>query len=195
MLFSHHPYYDMPSPSPLDRFPRRSLVFRHRLVIRITETTKDNLMVSVSSPQTGLADVCAPILRALPEWFGREEANQHYIAFIEDNPTLLATVDSHPAGFLTLAQHYPESAEIYVMGVLPDQHRSGIGRALVAAAEAYLKAKGTRFLQVKTLGAAHPDAGYQRTRLFYLGVGFTPLEEFEDLWGDIPALQLIKYLG
>jgi len=33
-------------------------------------------------------------------------------------------------------------------------------------------------LQVKTLGPSLPDAGYDRTRRFYLRMGFRPLEKF-----------------
>lgn len=152
-------------------------------------------MFTIHDARTGQSAICAPILRALPQWFGREEANQHYIDFVETHPTFVAQVGKTAVGFLSLEQHYPQSAEIYVMGVLPDYHRQGVGRQLVQAAEKTLRTNGTRFLQVKTLGTAHPDEGYKRTRAFYLGVGFIPLEEFEDLWGkDTPALQLIKAL-
>jgi GNAT superfamily N-acetyltransferase len=78
-------------------------------------------------------------------------------------------------GFLALKQHFPLAAEIHVMAVHPEQHRKGIGRALVQAAEVHLKDKGSLFLQVKTLGISHPDAGYQKTRKFYLAMGFIPL--------------------
>lgn len=81
------------------------------------------------------------------------------------------------------------------MGVLPAYHRQGVGRRLISAVETYLRANGTRFLQVKTLSEAHPDPFYQRTRQFYLGTGFFPLETFVELWGsDEPSLQLVKCL-
>jgi ribosomal protein S18 acetylase RimI-like enzyme len=53
-------------------------------------------------------------------------------------------------GFLTLKLHFPWAAEIYVMGVRPETHRRGIGRALLARAEAYLREQGVEYLQVKT---------------------------------------------
>ena len=151
-------------------------------------------MISIQPAQLGQSAVCQMILADLPLWFGRPEANRHYLAFVENHPTFVAYDAAKPIGFLTLKQHFPEAAEIYVMGVLADYHRQGVGRKLVNAAESYLHDNGTRFLQVK-LGAAHPDGGYRRTRLFYLGVGFIPLEEFDDLWGaNNPALLLVKYL-
>jgi ribosomal protein S18 acetylase RimI-like enzyme len=153
-------------------------------------------MLQIQPARYGTSAVCAPILRALPQWFGLEDANIAYIADIEAHLTFVATVEAEPVGFLTLVQHTPSAAEIHVMGVLPTQHRQGTGRALVAAAEAYLQAQGVRFLQVKTLSARHPDAGYAKTRAFYQAVGFVPLEEFSDLWGEQnPCLQMIKVVG
>jgi hypothetical protein len=58
-----------------------------------------------------------------------------------------------------------------------------------------LTRSGVEFLQVKTLSAAHPDEGYQKTRAFYVACGFHPLQEFPDLWAaDQPALQMVKAL-
>jgi ribosomal protein S18 acetylase RimI-like enzyme len=152
-------------------------------------------MITIQPAQLGQGAVCAAILADLPSWFGRPEANRHYIEFVETHLTFVAYEMDKPIGFLTIQQHFPESAEIYVMGVLAVHHRQGIGRKLVSAAENSIYDNGTQFLQVKTLGAAHPDDGYRQTRLFYLGVGFTPLEEFEDLWGaNTPALLLVKHL-
>ena len=68
------------------------------------------------------------------------------------------------------------------MAVLPESHRQGAGRALLAAAEAYLSATAVEFLQVKTLGPSDPSEEYARTRAFYEAMGFVPLEELLDLW-------------
>jgi GNAT superfamily N-acetyltransferase len=98
-------------------------------------------------------------------------------------------------GFLTLWHRSPTAAEIYVMAVLPDYHRHGVGRLLQAAAEEYLRAEGVRYLHVKTLSDKHPDEGYKKTRAFYFAMDFTLLEEFPDLWGEHnPCWQLIKTL-
>jgi ribosomal protein S18 acetylase RimI-like enzyme len=151
--------------------------------------------VVVQGPFVGKAVVCEPILRALPEWFGIEEATRQYIADIEELPTLLAILDDQVVGFLTLTLHSDYAAEIHVMGVHPEWHRHGIGRALVRAAEVHLRQRAIEYLQVKTLSPAHPDKNYARTRKFYRAMGFRPLEEFPELWGpQNPCLQMVKSL-
>ncbi len=81
------------------------------------------------------------------------------------------------------------------MAVLPEVHRSGLGRALVAAAEGYLRERSFELLQVKTLGPTHPSDEYRRTRLFYEAVGFQALEEIHGLWGSgNPCLLMVKAL-
>jgi ribosomal protein S18 acetylase RimI-like enzyme len=151
--------------------------------------------ITIGGPSLGTAARCAPILRALPQWFGIEAANQHYLEAIQELPTFLAIQAERVIGFLTIKQHFPQAAEVYVTGVLPDFHRQGIGRALLGAAESDLRQQGVEYLQVKTLSDSHPDEGYARTRAFYLSVGFQPLEEIKTLWDEAnPALLLIKKL-
>jgi ribosomal protein S18 acetylase RimI-like enzyme len=151
--------------------------------------------VKVQPPALGLSAVCEPILRSLPDWFGIEQASQQYVRDVEAYPTLLAGINDQAVGFLTLVEHSAFAAEIHVMAVLEAYHRQGVGRALVNAAEAYLRERQFEFLQVKTLSARHPDEGYALTRAFYLSMGFRPLEEFPTLWGpQNPCLQLIKAL-
>jgi ribosomal protein S18 acetylase RimI-like enzyme len=155
-------------------------------------------MIDIKPATLGLSAAVEPILRALPQWFGIESAVKMYIHHAGENPTFLAVnteCNNQPVGFLTFIQHSPAAAEIYVMGVLPNYHRKGIGRSLIRTAETYLKAEGVKFLQVKTVSDEHPDEGYKRTRAFYKAMGFTLLEEFPDLWGPHnPCWQLIKKL-
>ena len=81
------------------------------------------------------------------------------------------------------------------MGVLPDYHRQGVGRALIQQAEIYLREMGVEYLQVKTLAATHPDPFYARTRAFYEAFGFRPLEVLPVLWNpENPCLIMVKAL-
>jgi GNAT superfamily N-acetyltransferase len=151
--------------------------------------------IVVQGPFLEQSAVCEPILRALPQWFGIEEATAHYVGQTDRLPTWLATLGGEVAGFLTLNQHSAYAAEIDVMAVRLEMHRRGVGRALLAEAEVYLRQRGVEFLQVKTLSPAHPDPGYARTRQFYRAMGFRPLEEFPELWGpENPCLQMVKCL-
>jgi coenzyme F420-0:L-glutamate ligase/coenzyme F420-1:gamma-L-glutamate ligase len=130
------------------------------------------------------------ILRALPQGFGIEEATRSYVREVAGLETFAAEDGS---GFVSLKRHTPRAAEIYVMGVLPARHRQGVGRALVAAVEAWCASNGVDYLQVKTLAHTKADENYARTRAFYEAVGFVPLEVLPELWDSRnPALVLVK---
>jgi ribosomal protein S18 acetylase RimI-like enzyme len=153
------------------------------------------MVVIIEGPKLNQSLVCESILCALPDWFGIEEANQHYLHEIEKLPTFLAKRGSAVVGFLSLKIHFPQSAEIYVMGVLPEFHRQGIGKMMLLAAEEYLRQQEVEYLQVKTLNDTHPDPNYARTRKFYLSTGFCPVEVLPLLWDQAnPCLLLIKRL-
>ncbi|VAW39807.1 hypothetical protein MNBD_CHLOROFLEXI01-342 [hydrothermal vent metagenome] len=153
------------------------------------------MTLQIEGPLLEQSEICEPILRALPDWFGIEESTQAYVRDTAVLPTFIARDTDQPVGFLTIKHHSDYAAEIQVMGVLPEWHRRGVGQALLAASEAHLRQLGVEYLQVKTLSSRHPDLFYGRTRAFYLSMGFRPLEEFSTLWGEAnPCLQLIKII-
>jgi GNAT superfamily N-acetyltransferase len=141
----------------------------------------------------GAGAVCAAVLATLPHWFGFPDSVADYVESADTHPTVVATADGRECGILTLRVHTPYAAEIVVMGVRPEYHRGGVGRAMLAAGETWLAERDITYLQVKTLSPRSADEGYAATRAFYFGCGFRPLEEMPDLWGrDSPALQMIK---
>lgn len=140
----------------------------------------------------GPADACEAVLRALPDWFGDESALIEYVERIPALPTVAALDGERVVGFASLERHFARAAEIHCMGVAPEAHGRGVGRALVEASEAWAAAWGVRYLQVKTLGPTVADPNYARTRAFYGAVGFEPLEEMKTLWGNWPCLVLVK---
>lgn len=149
----------------------------------------------VEGPLLEQGTVCERVLRALPQWFGIESATLGYIESAGQMPSFVAYEGDEAVGLVLFKRHFERSAEVYLIGVLPEQHRRGVGRALLATGECWLREQGVQYLQVKTLSAEHPDAGYGRTRQFYLGVGFSPLEIFPTLWHPSnPCLMLIKVL-
>lgn len=137
--------------------------------------------------------VCRSILAELPGWFGIPEANEAYAQAADEHDTFVAVDDDQDVGVITIVRHAKRSAEVHLMAVVPTRHRQGIGTKLLRAAEGYLRGRGVRFLQVKTLSPADPDEGYARTRAFYEASGFVALEDFPDLWDPSnPARQMIK---
>ncbi len=139
--------------------------------------------------------VCAEILASLPDWFGIPESNAAYKRDVEFLPMFVAEEDGRAQGFIALKRHTPHAFEIHVLGVRPELHRKGLGRALVAHAESLVRDSGARFLTVKTLSESRPDPGYAKTRAFYDAMGFMPIEEFATLWNpDNPAVMLLKVL-
>jgi ribosomal protein S18 acetylase RimI-like enzyme len=149
--------------------------------------------MNIEGPLLEQGVVCGLILRALPEWFGIEAATAQYIRDVDEMPTFVAWAEGRAVGFMTVRLHNPYAAELHVLGVLPEMHHRGVGRALLARVEAYLRQQGVEYLQVKTLSASNPDPNYAKTRAFYEVMGFRPLEEFPTLWDEAnPCLLMVK---
>jgi coenzyme F420-0:L-glutamate ligase / coenzyme F420-1:gamma-L-glutamate ligase len=146
-------------------------------------------VVEISDP-TERSRLAEAVLRGLPEWFGIEHATRAYVEAAAALPTFAVEPE---VGFVCVKQHTHRAAELYVMGVRREHQRRGVGRALVEAAAAWCRARGVRYLQVKTLGPSRPDPEYAATRAFYEALGFTALEELRGLWDDEnPTLLLVK---
>ena len=75
--------------------------------------------------------VTRSILEALPEWFGIPEAREDYITESGDKQFFCAYDANKPVGFLYLKETGTATVELYVMGVLKEYHRQGIGRDLL----------------------------------------------------------------
>jgi len=142
------------------------------------------------------AQICEDLLRSLPEWFGIEESIKDYIEGARSRPMFISKEGDTITGFLLLTLHNEFTGEIHVMGIKKECHRKGIGKALVEYSEAYLLKRKHEFLTVKTLSSSRDCPEYEKTRKFYLALGFKPLEEFKNLWGkDNPCLFLVKHLA
>ena len=140
-------------------------------------------------------EICNLVLRSLPDWFGIEESLLDYTRDVQPMSFWAAMDGDAPVGFAALKVHNACTAEMYVMGVLPSYHRQGIGRRLIAQCVQASRAQGLGFLTVKTLDASAGSEPYDRTRAFYLEMGFLPVEVFPDLWGpQNPCLLLLMPL-
>ena len=143
--------------------------------------------------EASMSDACENILRALPEWFGIPSSNVEYVRSLSRLTTFVARIRGSVVGFVALEQQFPESAENHVLAVHPHYHRQGIGWALLAHSEQWLRSRGVEVFHVKTLGPSDPHSPYANTRAFYRAFGFRPLFETTALWGpENPALVLAK---
>jgi len=144
---------------------------------------------------TAKGAICAEILAALPHWFGMPASNEAYIRDVEAMPMWAAYEGERLLGFLALGRPTPHVFEVHVMGVRPDLHRRGAGRALMERAADHARSRGIRFLTVKTRSATAPDPGYAKTRAFYEAMGFVPIDELPTLWdAENPAVLLLRLL-
>lgn len=149
----------------------------------------------VATPDTQVRADVARLLATVPEWFGIDDATAEYIEAAESKETwTVRDEDGTVVGVTLVDRHFPHVAEVYLTVVDRSHHGQGVGTAMMRAIDADARARGVRLLEVKTLGASHPDEGYARTRHFYESMGFLPLEE-TDLWGeDSPCLIMVKPL-
>ena len=129
------------------------------------------------------------ILESLPDWFGIPEAREEYIEKSVKQPFFAAFDGENAVGFLYLAETGKNTAELYVMGVLKEYHRRGVGKMLFAAAKQRAKELGYSFLQVKTVQMGkYPE--YDATNRFYLALGFGEFEVFPTLWDEWNPCQI-----
>ena len=139
--------------------------------------------------------ICRDILNNLPTWFGNEEAIVDYADKVKEMPFFVANEDEKIIGFLAIKIHNEHTAEVCVMGVLEDYHRQGIGEKLIKACELFCRKNQKDFLTVKTLDASAKYEPYDKTRNFYLKMGFKPLEVFPLYWDkENPCLFMAKYI-
>ena len=142
------------------------------------------------------ANLCNHILRALPNWFGNEPAIVDYAEKAQLMPFWAAFDRETPVGFVALKVHNAHTSEVCVMGILEAYHRHGIGKQLISCCESHCRDNQTEYLSVKTLDASAQSNSYAKTRLFYLAMGFRPLEVFPLHWDEEnPCLFMAKYLG
>ena len=133
--------------------------------------------------------IARTILEALPDWFGIRESREEYINASGTWTFFAAYRQERPAGFLCLKETGKATAELAVMGVLPEYHRQGIGRALFEAAREEAVRREYQFLQVKTVAMGHYEA-YDRTNRFYQSMGFLEFEVFPELWDRANPCQI-----
>lgn len=155
--------------------------------------------VELRALTVGDAPACDAVIASLPYFFGDPDGVRVCAEAVRSQRGFVATSDGDVAGFITLEQHDPASAEITWLAVHAEHRRGGIGRRLVAEAVRALGTEGVEMLFVLTLGPSVPEPGvedgYAGTRAFYRALGFVPLREFAlRTWNDPAALVMAKAL-
>lgn len=123
------------------------------------------------------------ILESLTDWFGIPEAREDYIRGCAERPFFAAFDGGLPIGFICLKETGKDTAELYVMGVLKEYHRKGLGTELFQRAKGLAECLGYSFLQVKTVQMGRYKE-YDITNRFYLSLGFKEFEVFPTLWDE-----------
>ena len=154
------------------------------------------MSAGILGPELRREGGCEAVLRSLPRWFGIEESLLMYARDTARMPTFALAEQDTVVAFLSLAEHFAESWEVHCMAVHASTRNCGHGTRLLVHAEHWLRQRGVKFLQVKTVAQTSSSKAYAETREFYSAKGFTPLEVFPTLWAPKnPALQLVKVLN
>lgn len=133
--------------------------------------------------------ISSTILADLPNWFGLPDSTAKYIECSMALPFWAYIENNTAKGFIVLKETSPDTAEIYVMGVLQAIHNHGIGRKLFKTLYSYAREHGYSFLQVKTVQEGRYNE-YDRTIQFYKKLGFKELECFPTLWDEWNPCQI-----
>lgn len=128
------------------------------------------------------SQICDMILRALPNWFGIESSIVDYVKEVQSFPFWTAFDGEKPIGFAALKKHNPYTSEVYVMGVLKEYHRHGVGRELIQSCEAYCAENQIMYLTVKTLDESRENHSYEKTRKLSFD-GFSSLRSISSTLG------------
>ena len=151
--------------------------------------------MNIIGPQLQRTTEVEAVLRTLPGWFGIEKSLLMYVDDTTKHPTFALEEEGRLIGFLTLLEHFPTSWEVHCMAISMEFRGKQLGTRLLAHCESWLRDRGAKFLQVKTVAPTSDSPEYAQTRNFYEANGFVPLEIFPELWDPWnPALQCIKVL-
>jgi GNAT superfamily N-acetyltransferase len=114
----------------------------------------------------------------------RPKANAYYCDKIIDRDVFAAVIDDVSRSLIALDYHFGLTCNIWLLGVMPQFHRRGIGAELIACAEREARLRGCRQLAVETVSPRMNSPEYEITRRFYQRLDFIPFVEFEPAPSD-----------
>ena len=148
----------------------------------ILEITEKNLKQEITDK----------ILHTLPEWFELEEGIQDYVRNVIKYPFFVYEAKGQQIGFVSLKPISHKRLEIYVMAILPNYHRKGVGTKLIDRCKQYMIENKYEEILVKTLSDKSNDIHYKQTREFYISQGFKIFKESNE-WGESNPCVILKY--
>lgn len=119
--------------------------------------------------------LCRTITKDLPEYFGLPECNETYAKGVREHVNFAIKHEGNFVGLLSLVFPYPQTGQIYWMGILKQHQGKGLGQALIQTAAHFSKLKRAKLLTVETLSKQVSDDNYLKTYRFYESQGFQPL--------------------
>lgn len=136
------------------------------------------------------------VLEALPDWFGDAVAIDNYVSAAGDIGfvSTVAVDRGQVVGVSLTRRHFRDSAELHLIAVDPAARGNGVGRALINYVACELRDDGCKLLSVHTVGPSFDNVPYAQTRAFYQAMGFSPLEEHNNLDWAGPTLILVRQL-
>ena len=140
-------------------------------------------------------DGALAVADALPAWFDVDSRERAIPIDLQYQDGFIASHNECVIGFITL---FIAEGRVNIgwMGVLPEYHHQGVGRALISAAEDFCRQKGILELATYTLGDTVDYEPYNATRAFYASMGF---EIFQRSQTDNPGcpeeIKLKKFIG
>jgi GNAT superfamily N-acetyltransferase len=139
-------------------------------------------------------EVCQTVLQQLPSWQEYGTTLQECVLQVAGLRVWCAMEETEPVGFAALKRHSDAASEIYMLCVLPQYRRQGVGRMLLWEMEDQCMAWGNNFLTAKTFAAAYPSPEQEQLRSFYSKMGFKTLEVLELQGAEQERLLLCKGL-
>lgn len=140
-------------------------------------------------------NICRNITHQLPEWFDAVGKEQ-YPDGVSSTLVWAGFIDNKPVGFISIKKNNEFTSEVYVLGVLKQFQRNGIGEKLLEAAYDQIIQDGVKLLVVKTLDSSANYEPYEKTRNFYKKNGFLPVDVYNKIWNEEnPCLLMAKVIS
>ena len=95
-------------------------------------------------------EICRDILADLPLWFGIPESTLEYCLNVKKHRMVGIQYSGKIIGFISIKENNSLVEELYVLGILQEYHRLGIGSKALDYIYNEMRKRGIQYLEVKT---------------------------------------------